>query len=116
MMITHSLTTFANAPDYTGCTNTNNQANIKVTHGMALKQRNDVVNMNTALIDAFLDLVPVAFIQSNKQIWMENPNSSVFREMFDWFVMKYSRTSTKDRKTNCIAMVMEWHPMMGLKL
>ena len=28
---------------------------------MAQKRRNDVINMNTALIDAFLNLIPVAF-------------------------------------------------------
>jgi hypothetical protein len=67
----------------------NDCANIKVTHGMALKQCNDVVNMNSALIDAFHDLVLVAFKQSYKQIQMETPNS-VFCEMFAWSVAKYA--------------------------
>ena len=52
--------------------------------------------MNTALIDAFLDLIPVAFKQSYKQIRIENPNS-VFREMFAWFITKYGRMSAEDR-------------------
>ncbi len=51
----------ADVPNYSGCANTNDHTNIKVTHGMALKQRNDVINMNSALLDAFLNLILVAF-------------------------------------------------------
>jgi hypothetical protein len=71
--------------------------------------------MNSALIDAFLDLVPIAFKQSYEQIWMENPNS-VFCKMFAWFVAKYSRTSADDRTANCTTMALEWHPSQGFKL
>ena len=53
-----------NVPDYTGAVNTNQRAAIKTTQSLAQKRRNDVVNMNTALIDAFLNLIPVAFKQS----------------------------------------------------
>jgi hypothetical protein len=54
-------TKVADVPNYSGCTDTNNRANVKVTHGMALKQFNNIINMNSPLIDAFLDFVPVAF-------------------------------------------------------
>ncbi len=93
-------------PNYSGCTNTKDHANVKFTQGMALKQCNDVINMNSALIDAFLNLVLVAFKQSYKQIRMENPNS-VFCEMFAWFITKYRRTSDHT------AMALEWHPSQG---
>jgi hypothetical protein len=102
-------------PNYSGCTDTNNHANVEVIHGKALKQWNDVINMNSALIDAFLNLVPVAFKQSQKQIWMENPNS-VFCKMFAWFVAKYGRTSGDDRKAHRTAMALEWHPSQGFDL
>ncbi len=102
-------------PNYSRCTDTNDCANVKVTHGMALKQCNDVINMNSALIDAFLNLVPVAFKQSYKQIRMENPNS-VFCKMFAWFVAKYGCTSVDDRKANCTAMALEWHLSQGFEL
>ena len=102
-------------PDYTGATDANTRLNIKTTHAMAVKRRNDVINMNTALIDAFLDLIPVAFKQSYEQIRMENPNS-VFREMFTWFVTKYGRTSAEDRASNRNAMALEWHPSQGFEL
>jgi hypothetical protein len=48
-------------PDYTGTVHSNERAAIKTTHAMAHKRQNGVINMNTALIDAFLDLIPVAF-------------------------------------------------------
>ena len=54
----------ADVPNYSGCTDTNNRANVKVTHSMALKQCNSAINTNSALIDAFLDLVLVSFKQS----------------------------------------------------
>jgi hypothetical protein len=80
-----------------------------------LKQCNNVNNMNSTLIDAFLDLVPVAFKQSNKQIWMENP-ISVFCKMCAWFMAKNGRTSTDDCKANCTAMALEWHLSQGNEL
>jgi hypothetical protein len=104
-------------PNYSGCTDTNNCANVKVTHGMALilMQRNNIINANSALIDAFLDLVPVAFKQLYEQIRMENPNS-VFCKMFAWFIAKYSRTSADDCKANCTAIALDWHPSQGFEL
>jgi hypothetical protein len=82
---------------------------------MALKQCNNIINMNSALIDPFLDLVLVAFKQSYEQIWMDNPNS-VFHKTFAWFVAKYRRTSADDRKANRTTMALEWHPSQGFKL
>ena len=105
----------ADVPDYTGAIDVNARTAIKTTHSLAQKQRNGVVNMNTALIDAFLDLIPVAFRQSYEQICMENPNS-VFREMFSWFVTKYGRTSAEDCAANRNAMGLEWHPLQGFEL
>jgi hypothetical protein len=71
--------------------------------------------MNSTLIDAFLDLGPVAFKQSYEQIRMENPKS-VFCKMFAWFVAKYGHTSADNRKANCTAMDLEWHPLQGFEL
>jgi hypothetical protein len=104
-----------NVPNCSGCTDTNDRANVKVTHGMALKRCNDIINMNSALIDVFLNLVPVAFKQSYEQIQMENPNS-VFCKMFAWFVAKYGCTSVNDCKANRTAMALEWHPSQGFEL
>jgi hypothetical protein len=102
-------------PNYTGAINSNNRAAKKCTHEMALKKRNNVVNMNAALIDAFLDLIPVAFKQAYEQKRMEDPNT-VFQEMFDWFVFKYGHMLAEDRKADCTVMASEWHPSMGFEL
>ncbi len=40
--------------NYRGYTDTNDRTNVKVTHGMALKQRNNVINLNSTLANAFL--------------------------------------------------------------
>ncbi len=71
--------------------------------------------MNSALINAFLNLIPVAFKESYMQIQMENPNF-YFCKMFAWFVAKYCRTSVDDCKANCTAMALEWHPSQGFEL
>ena len=84
-------------------------------HAMAQKRGNNVINVNTALINAFLDFIPVVFKQSYEQIRMENPNSE-FCEMFSWFVTKYGRTSAEDRATNRSSMALEWHPSQGFEL
>jgi hypothetical protein len=102
-------------PDYAGTIDLNDHATRKCTHGMALKKRNDIINMNVALINAFLDLIPVAFKQAYEQKRMEDPNA-ISRKMFDWFVFKYGRTLAEDRKANRTVVASEWHPSMGFEL
>jgi hypothetical protein len=102
-------------PDYVGSINLNDRAARKCTHRMALKKCSNVVNMNNALIEVFLDLIPVAFKQADEQKRMEDPNT-VFREMFDWFVFKYGCTLAEDREANHTVMASELHPSMGFKL
>ncbi len=48
-------------PNFTTCNNDNDRAAAKITQAIALKTRNDVVNMNTALINTLLSLIPTAF-------------------------------------------------------
>ncbi len=48
-------------PNFTTCNNDNNHAAAKITHAIALKMQNNVVNMNTALIRTHLSLIPMAF-------------------------------------------------------
>jgi hypothetical protein len=95
-----------NVPNYAGSIDSNDRAARKCTHRMALKKRNNVVNMNAVLIGAFLDLIPIALKQAYKQKRMEDPNA-VFCKMFNWFVFKYGRTLAEDRKANRTVMVSE---------
>ncbi len=71
--------------------------------------------MNTALIDTLLTLIPTAFKILYEQERMMDPNV-VFHQCFDWFVVKYGRTSAEDCKTNHTAMAANWHPSMEFEV
>jgi hypothetical protein len=102
-------------PDFSACTTDNDRAAAKISHAILLKTRNDVVNMNAALIDTLLGLIPPAFKILYEQERMMDPNA-VFRQCFNWFVAKYGRTSAEDRETNRTAMAADWHPSMGFEV
>jgi hypothetical protein len=102
-------------PDSTACNNDNDCAAAKITHVIPLKTLNNVVNMNAALINTPLGLIPNAFKLLYEQERMMDPNT-VFRQCFDWFVTKYGRTSAKDREANCTAMAANWHLMIGFEV
>jgi hypothetical protein len=102
-------------PNFTTCNNDNNRAAAKIMHAIALKTQNDVVNMNTALIDTLLSLIPTAFKILYKQEQMMDPKT-VFRQCFDWFVVKYRCTLAEDCNTNRTAMAADWHPSMGFEV
>jgi hypothetical protein len=48
-------------PDFSACNNDNDRATAKITHVILLKMRNEVINMNAALINTLLSLIPTAF-------------------------------------------------------
>ena len=39
----------------------------------------------------------------------------VFLYMFDWFIERYGKTTSEDRKANRQRMAAEWHPSKGFK-
>ena len=45
---------------------------------------------------------------------MNNPNT-VFLHMFEWFIEKYGKTTTKDCKANQQQMAAKWHPAIGFE-
>ncbi len=45
---------------------------------------------------------------------MKQPNT-VFLHMFDWFITKSGRITTKDREENWQRMTATWHPSEGVK-
>ncbi len=102
-------------PDFSTCNNDTNRAAAKITHTILLKTRIDVVNMNAALINTLLGLIPTAFKLLYEQEWMMDLNP-VFRQCFDWFVPKYGRTSAEDCEANRTAMAADWHPLMGFEV
>jgi hypothetical protein len=70
--------------------------------------------MNGALSNAFLTNLPKAIHETYKPICMKQPNT-VFLHMFNWFITKYGRTTTKDRKENWQRMATTWHPSKGFE-
>ncbi len=70
--------------------------------------------MNAALLVVFLSQLPKSIRKTYKPIRMNQPNT-VFLHMFDWFIGKYGKTITKDRKENQQRMAADWHPSDGFK-
>jgi hypothetical protein len=70
--------------------------------------------MNAAPSNNFLANLPKAIFETYKPIRMKQPNT-VFLHMFDWFIMKYGRTTIKDCKENWQRMAATWHPSKGFE-
>ncbi len=84
-------------PDFSACTSNNERESLKATHNRDQKTQADIVTMNAALSNVFLTNLPKAICETYKPICMKQPNT-LFLHMFDWFIMKYGRTTTKDRE------------------
>jgi hypothetical protein len=54
-------------PNFTACTNNNERAAANILHAILLKTRNNIINMNTALIDMLLSFILMAFKLLYKQ-------------------------------------------------
>jgi hypothetical protein len=65
-------------PNSATCTNNNKHATVKITHVILLKIQDNVVNMNTMLVNTLLSLILMAFKLLYEQERMMNPNA-VFR-------------------------------------
>ncbi len=101
-------------PDFSGCTTDNKHETLKSTHALACKTRADIVTMNAALLDVFLSQLPKSICKTFEPIRMKQPNT-VFFHMFDWFIGKYGKMTTKDREENQQRMAANWHPFDGFK-
>jgi hypothetical protein len=66
-------------PNYTACTNNNERTVAKITHAILLKMRNDIINMNTVLINILLSLILMVFKLLYEQEQMMTPNA-VFQQ------------------------------------
>jgi len=99
-------------PNFAGANGGTARKNIKIQHALEVKRYTDVQNMNTALIDTFLELMPPSAKIAYNDIRISNPNA-VFREMFEWFLNKYGETQAIDRKKNIDSMTAPWSPNDG---
>ena len=55
--------------------------------------------MNATLSNVFLAILPKTICKTYKPIHMKQLNT-VFLHMFDWFINKYGKMTTKDCKEN----------------
>jgi hypothetical protein len=102
-------------PDFSGCTANNAHEMLKLTHALACKTHADFVTMNAALSDVFLSQLPKSICETYEPIHMKQLNT-VFLHMFDWFIGKYGKTTTKDREENQKRIAANWHPSDGFEL
>jgi hypothetical protein len=103
------LPAVANVPNYTACTNDNKHATVEATHALDKKTRANIIMINTALANVFLDnlLSPVG--ASFQQQCLCKPNI-VFIHMFVWFV---DHVTAEDCEANRQCMAVDWHPANG---
>jgi hypothetical protein len=101
-------------PDFSACNTDNEHETLKSTHALARKTRTDIITMNAALSNIFLENLPKSILETYKPIRMKQPNN-VFLHMFDWFIAKYGKMMTKDCKENCKRITADWHPADGFE-
>lgn len=100
------------APNFAGANGGTAHENIKIQHALEVKHYTDVQNMNTALINMFLESMPASAKVTYKAIQLSNPNT-VFRNMFQWFLNKYGEMQAIDHKKNIDSMTSPWSPSDG---
>jgi hypothetical protein len=101
-----------NMPDYTACVTDNGRATVRVTHAQDKKMQADIVTMNTALADVFLEAMLSQVHASFQQQCLRKPNI-VFVNLFLWFINQYGKTTAKNGKANRQCMAADWHPANG---
>ena len=99
-------------PDYTNCTDKNDRATTRVKHALNKKTRADIITMNAALTNVFLDTVLVGVRATFQQRRLREPKI-VFVDMFEWFAQHYSTMTTEDCDANFQRMATNWHPGNG---
>ena len=99
-------------PDYTTCNDENDRATTRAKHALNRKTRADIITMNAALTDVFLDAVSIGVRAAFQQRRLREPNI-VFVDMFEWFAQHYGTTTAEDRDANRQRMAADWHPGDG---
>ena len=99
-------------PDYTTCSDENDRATTRAKHALNRKTRADIITMNAALTDVFLDAVSLGVRAAFQQRRLREPNI-VFVDMFEWFAQHYGTTTAEDRDANRQRMAADWHPGDG---
>ena len=101
-------------PEFSACNSDNERKTLTATNARDRKTRADIVTMNATLSNVFLANLPKAIRETYEPICMKQPNT-VFLHMFDWFIKKYGKTTTKDCEENRQRMAADWHPSDGFE-
>jgi hypothetical protein len=107
----------ADVPDFSQCTNENKHAAARAMHARDKKTQADIVTMNAALCDVFLENMSTSVLSTSVhasvlQRRLSEPNI-VFVDLFLWFVKNYGKTTAEDREGNRRRMAADWHPADG---
>ena len=101
-------------PDFSACNSDNKRKTLKATNARNQKTRADIVTMNAVLSNVFLTNLPKAICMTYAPIRTKQLNTVVLH-MFNWFITRYFKTTTKDREENCQKMATDWHPADGFE-
>jgi hypothetical protein len=94
------------------CIDNNDRAMVHATHAQDKKTQADIITMNTALANVFLEAMSSQVRASFQQQHLCKPNI-VFVDLFLWFVNQYGKTTAKDCKANRQCMAADWHHTDG---
>jgi hypothetical protein len=75
------------------------RAMVRATHTQDKKTQADIVTINTALADIFLEAMSTQVRTSFQQRHLCKPNI-IFVDLFLWFVNQYGKTTAKDCEAN----------------
>jgi hypothetical protein len=101
-----------NVPNFTGFTNKNDRTTVRLMHVRDKKTRADIVTMNTAFANVFLEALSTQVRTSIQEHCLCEPNI-IFVDLFLWFVNQYGKTTAKDREANHQRMAANWYPANG---
>jgi hypothetical protein len=99
-------------PDYTVCANDNGHATVCAMHAQDKKMQADIMTMNTALTNVFLDAMLSQVRASFHQQHLCKPNIG-FVNLFLWLVNQYGKRTAEDCEANRQRMAADWHPANG---
>ncbi len=99
-------------PDFSKCTDENKRTTVRAKHMLDKKMRANIITMNIALTNVFLDYLSSQVCTSFQQRCLCKPNI-IFIEMFIWFINHYGKTTSKDCEANCQRMAANWQSADG---
>jgi hypothetical protein len=104
--------TVPDIPDFSTCPDKTKHATACATYALAKKTQANIITMNIALADIFLECLSSQVCASFQQQHLRKPNL-IFIDMLLWFVNHYGKITSEDCKANCQHMAADWHPSDG---